>query len=171
MAGRHTYRSRGAHRRSAWAGCVTDRAGQRGDDCAVRFCDHSLGKLEGRIRGRGGTICAGESLFQHALADAWLLVFGAYAYRAGAFPPRKAVAVLVSAAAASDVGEHARLVHHRTGSDLCLSGMRIKGISAGRDRRQKMDSDGAHPAGTRVSSEPSGASDYAIRNEARVFSL
>ncbi len=73
---------------------------------------------------------ANPSVF-HAPANAGLSVSPADADCAGAFPPRKAVANLVSAAVISALGEHARLIHHRARSDPCLFGVRTEGVSAG----------------------------------------
>ena len=76
------------------------------------------------------TLATGQ--FTNAPADAGLSVPRADADCAGALPPRKAVADLVSAAGGSGLGEHTRLVHYRAGSDPGLLSERTEGVSSGR---------------------------------------
>ncbi len=85
-------------------GRVADCFRQRGDARAVRVRDDSREELESGIPGRRDSVYAGICAVHHAPADVGLSVSRADADCAGAFPPRKAVADLVSAAVGSASG-------------------------------------------------------------------
>ena len=134
VARRRAHRGCGANRWSARVGHLADCFRQRGDACAVRVRDNSREELESGIPGRRDSVYAGICAVHHASADVGLSVSRADADCAGAFPPRKAVADLVCPTLASRLGEHARLVHHRAGDNLCLPSVRSKGIPRGSNR-------------------------------------
>src|SRR5579862_1609577 len=171
MAGRRADRRSGAYRGSTRFGRAADCPECGGNARFIRFCNDSVTEFESGILGRRSSLLLGESVVQHAFADAGLPLLGGYTDRAGAISSGESTADMASPTADAGVGEHAWLVHYRTGSDFDLPGMRAKRVSSRWNRSQELDGEGAGSPGVGVSSVPGCAAGHAVWNETRCVSF